>query len=208
MPNSISLTGVYLPPGKPAAGRSGSTADGDAAEQSRRIEQELDHFRSELLRQKIVFEAELRRQREVFEDRIEHLHRENDARAEEVKQLRQMVQGLAIRVDNANAARPVAASAASANGSVLGTPRRHASPAPPPASSAATAAPSSRAATPRASAARPDSPYRRTPSRQPSPVRGTRSETSTPMAIRPHLTTVSRNSTLARLGSVAGEPWR
>jgi hypothetical protein len=187
MPNSISLTGVYLPPGK-------STKDGASggAGQDQRVEQELDNFRSELLRQKIVFEAELRRQREVYEERIEHLHRENDARADEVKNLRQMVQGLAIRVENANAAKPLAAPQ---------TPRRAPSPVASSAAAPPSAAPSSRAGTPRA-----ESPYRRTPSRQPSPVRGARSVES--HSARPHLTTVSRNSTLARMGSVSGTPWR
>jgi hypothetical protein len=202
---SISLTGVYLPPAK-------GIKVGDAGGGGAELERELDFFRAELLRQKIIFEAELRRQREVFEDRLDVMGRENESRDAELKQLRQAVQGLSIRLENANAARPI-------------TPRR----APSPASSVAhyadpnhsavtatdvnasaaptTAAPSG-ATTPRPGSVLPrqESPYRRTSSRPPSPSR-VRPASAAP--IRPHLTTVSRNATLIRLGSTSHDsPWR
>jgi hypothetical protein len=60
---------------------------------------ELDYFRAELLRQKIVFESELRRQREVFDDRVAGLEREARSRDDEIRGLHGSLAALGYRVD-------------------------------------------------------------------------------------------------------------
>lgn len=169
---SLSLTTVFLPPAKPIAAGSTDSLAVEAAHQ------EMEYFRAELLRQKIIFEGELRRQREVFEDRLETLSRQNKDREEEVKQLRQTLHALTLRLDLPNTARPQ-------------TPRRAQSP---------NATPRVEA-TPATSVARPASASLQR--RPPSPSR-----TAQGNAVRPFLTVVSRASSLARLGSVSEAPWK
>lgn len=60
---------------------------------------ELDAFRSELLRQKIVFEAELRRQREYFEERISVLAQELADREADCRNLQSVVTILGKKVE-------------------------------------------------------------------------------------------------------------
>ena len=66
---------------------------------------ELDYFRAELLRQKIVFESELRRQREVFDERIGALERDAKLRDDEVRGLHGSLAALGYRVDGVVAGR-------------------------------------------------------------------------------------------------------
>lgn len=186
---SISLTSVFVPPAKPDA--NGSSASSSSTE--------LDFFRAELLRQKIVFESELRRQREVYEDKIEQLVADGKARDAELKQTRQTVHALGLRVESlesqGRAHTPRRAQ------SPVATPRAHDASH---ATGAANTSGGSAAVRPNTSAAadtprgRAASPLRRTPSRQPSPVRGP--------APRPAL-----NSALSRLSSATTRPaaaWR
>lgn len=61
--------------------------------------EELDGFRSELLRQKIVFEAELRRQRESFEERFTSVAKELAAREADCRNLQSVITILGKKVD-------------------------------------------------------------------------------------------------------------
>lgn len=60
---------------------------------------ELDAFRAELLRQKIVFESELRRQREATEDRLEYLSKQLSERESENRSLRVSLTIMGKKVD-------------------------------------------------------------------------------------------------------------
>lgn len=181
---SLSLTSVFLPPAKSVVAGSTDAAATEA------VHRELEFFRAELLRQKIVFEAELRRQREVFEDRLDHLTSQNKAREDEVKHLRNTVHALTVRLDTPSSARCQPA-----------TPRRES-----PARSVVTPAPAQPATMePSRAASAPRTPREvAAPSsarRAPSPMRGA-------STVRPHLTVVSRATSLARQGSVSGAAWK
>ncbi|EAN93362.1 hypothetical protein C3747_1g109 [Trypanosoma cruzi] len=61
---------------------------------------DIDAFRAELLRQKIIFEAELRRQRETFEERLSRLSQELADREADCRNLQAVVTILGKKVEN------------------------------------------------------------------------------------------------------------
>lgn len=61
---------------------------------------EMDAFRAELLRQKIIFEAELRRQRETFEDQLTRMAEELADREADCRNLQAVVTILGKKVDS------------------------------------------------------------------------------------------------------------
>lgn len=61
---------------------------------------ELDAFRAELLRQRVLFEAELRRQSEYFESRLQAVSRELADREADCKNLQSVVTILGKKVDS------------------------------------------------------------------------------------------------------------
>ncbi|KAG5466837.1 hypothetical protein LSCM1_01014 [Leishmania martiniquensis] len=60
---------------------------------------DIDALRSELLRQKIIFEAELRRQREMFEERLSLISNELAAREADCRNLQSVITILGRKVD-------------------------------------------------------------------------------------------------------------
>ncbi|KAG5466292.1 hypothetical protein LSCM4_01438 [Leishmania orientalis] len=60
---------------------------------------DIDALRSELLRQKIIFEAELRRQREMFEERLSLMSNELAAREADCRNLQSVITILGRKVD-------------------------------------------------------------------------------------------------------------
>ena len=87
---------------------------------------EIDVFRAELLRQKIIFEAELRRQRETFEDKIVLMGHQLQDRETDCRNLQNVVTILGKRVD---ALQELIASLQDAQLLRSATPRRTSSPA-------------------------------------------------------------------------------
>lgn len=61
---------------------------------------ELDAFRAELLRQRVIFEGELRRQREFFENRIEVMSRHLADREADCRNLQAVVTVLGKKLDS------------------------------------------------------------------------------------------------------------
>lgn len=62
--------------------------------------EELDAFRAELLRQRVVFEAELRRQNEYFEARLQAMSRELADREADCRNLQSVVTILGKKIDS------------------------------------------------------------------------------------------------------------
>lgn len=67
---------------------------------------ELDAFRAELLRQRVIFEAELRRQSEHFEARLQAVSRELADREADCRNLQSVVTILGKKVDSFSEQRP------------------------------------------------------------------------------------------------------
>ncbi|ORC92217.1 uncharacterized protein TM35_000044310 [Trypanosoma theileri] len=61
---------------------------------------EMDAFRAELLRQKIIFEAELRRQRETFEEQLSRMAQELADREADCRNLQAVVTILGKKIDS------------------------------------------------------------------------------------------------------------
>ncbi|RNF11796.1 uncharacterized protein Tco025E_06609 [Trypanosoma conorhini] len=110
---------------------------------------EMDAFRAELLRQKIIFEAELRRQKETFEERLARMAQELADREADCRNLQAVVTILGKKVETLMDRR-------------IATPHRRSSPARPASSAAAQGqqTASSRTASP---STRRTSPFRRNP---------------------------------------------